>query len=93
MTATAITLDAARQRYSLIDGGVEAYLTYEYPRAGVRNITHTIVPDVIGGRGHGKVLVRRAVEDAIAAGERLEASCWYAREQFANHPEWAAHLA
>lgn len=42
MTSNEITHDPARRRYSLVADGKEAYLTYEQPRPGVRNITHTI---------------------------------------------------
>lgn len=90
MTASEITHDPARQRYSLMADGKEAYLTYERPRPGVRNFTHTIVPGAIGGRGYGQRLVKRAVEDAIAAGDRLTASCWFARALIDKSPEWTA---
>lgn len=90
MTASEITHDPARRRYSLVADGKEAYLTYVHPRPGVRNITHTIVPDAIGGRGYGQRLVKRAVEDAIEAGDRLMASCWFARALIDKSAEWAA---
>lgn len=85
-----ITHDAARQRYSLIIDGVEAYLTYERPRPGLRHITHTIVPDAIGGRGLGKKLVTRIIDDIKADGERVTSSCWYASALIDKFPEWAA---
>lgn len=85
-----ITHDAARQRYSLMIDGVEAYLTYERPKPNHRHITHTIVPDAIGGRGLGKKLVTRVMEDIIAAGETVSASCWFAKALIERTPEWAA---
>ena len=90
MNASEITHDAARQRYSLIADGVEAYLTYERPRPGLRHITHTIVPDQIGGRGYGQRLVHRIMEDIIAAGERVSSACWYASALIEKTPDWAA---
>ncbi|MBY9066271.1 N-acetyltransferase [Hyphomonas sp. WL0036] len=85
-----ITHDATRQRYSLIVEGVEAYLTYERPSPGIRKITHTIVPDAIGGRGLGKRLVARAIDDIKASGERVLSSCWYASALIDKTPEWAS---
>ncbi len=85
-----ITHDAARQRYSLIIDGVEGYLTYERRKPGVRHITHTIVPDAIGGRGIGKRLVTRIMEDIQAEGEKVTSSCWYASGVIDKTPEWAA---
>ena len=85
-----ITHDAARQRYSLIVDGVEAYLTYERRQPGVRHITHTIVPDAIGGRGLGKKLVTAIMNDIKAGSERVTSACWYATGVIDKTPEWAA---
>ena len=86
----AITHDPARQRYSLIVDGVEAYLTYDRRQPGVRHITHTIVPDAIGGRGLGKRLGTANIDDIKAAGEKVTSSCWYASGVIDKTPEWAA---
>ena len=85
-----ITHDTSRQRYSLIVDGVEAYLTYERRQPGGRHITHTIVPDAIGGRGLGKKLVTHIMNDIKADGERVTSSCWYASGVIDKTPEWAA---
>ena len=85
-----ITHDAARQRYSLIVDGVEAYLTYERPGSGIRKIIHTIVPDAIGGRGLGKRLVTAIMDDIKADGEKVRSSCWYASALIDKFPEWTA---
>ncbi|ABI75800.1 conserved domain protein [Hyphomonas neptunium ATCC 15444] len=85
-----ITHDTARQRYSLIVDGVEGYLTYERRQPGVRHITHTIVPDAIGGRGLGKRLVDAILNDIKADGEKVTSSCWYASGVIDKTPEWAA---
>lgn len=92
MTYT-ITHDAARQRYSLVVDGIEAYLTYERPTPKHRHITHTIVPDAIGGRGLGKKLVTRIMEDIIAEGGTVSSSCWYATGVIDKTPDWAVLLA
>lgn len=85
--------DAARRRYSVVIDGTEAYLTYETPKPGHRHITHTIVPDVLGGRGLGKKLVTRIMEDVAAAGGRVSSSCWFATGVIDKKPEWARLLA
>ena len=81
--------DAGRRRYSLVIEGVEAYLTYERPRPGVRHITHTIVPDALGGRGIGKMLVTRIMEDIRAEGETVSSSCWFATGLIDKTPDWS----
>ena len=90
MTRIAITHDENLMRYSYFEDGLEAYLTYERPRTGHRHITHTIVPGKLGGRGLGKKLVTRAMEDAIACGETVSSSCWFASALIEKTPEWAA---
>ena len=85
--------DAGRRRYSLVIDGVEAYLTYERPKPKHRHITHTIVPDALGGRGLGKRLVARVMEDVIAEGESVSSSCWFASALIDKSPDWAKLLA
>ncbi|MFT5774680.1 MAG: putative GNAT family acetyltransferase [Hyphomonas sp.] len=93
MSGETINHDAARQRYSLVIDGTEAYLTYERPGDARMHITHTIVPDQIGGRGLGKRLVARALDDAIAAGDKVSSSCWFATALIEKKPAWAAQMA
>ena len=93
MSETEIKHDTDAHRYSLVIDGTEAYLTYERPAKDRIHITHTIVPDKIGGRGLGKRLVTRAMEDAIAAGDKVSSSCWYATALIEKTPEWSAQLA
>lgn len=92
MSPVEIHHDETRRRYSLQLDGVEAYLTYEQPRDGLIHITHTIVPDALGGRGIGKRLVRRAVEDALARGDALSSSCWFATALIEKMPDWREAL-
>jgi uncharacterized protein len=85
--------DAGRRRYSAVIDGVEAYLTYERPKPKHRHITHTIVPDALGGRGLGKRLVARVMEDVIVDGETVSSSCWFASALIDKSPDWAKLLA
>ncbi|MFN3911566.1 GNAT family N-acetyltransferase [Hyphomonas sp.] len=89
MNTADLTHDAVRRRYSVVVDGVEAYLTYERPKPGVRHITHTIVPDALGGRGIGKTLVTRLMEDAQASGETVSSSCWFATGLIDKTAAWA----
>ena len=93
MELSDIRHDAARRRYSVVIEGVEAYLTYETPREDVVHITHTIVPDALGGRGLGKKLVTRAVQDALRDGHRIASSCGFATALINKTPDWQQHLA
>lgn len=92
MTAT-IAHDASRRRYHVTVDGHEAYLTYDLTRAGHRHITHTIVPDALGGRGLGKALVASITRDVVTAGETVSSSCWFASALIGKTPDWAVRLA
>ncbi|GGK24002.1 hypothetical protein GCM10011322_08310 [Salinarimonas ramus] len=61
-----------------------------YTRAGesLIIIDHTGVPDALRGRGLGLVLVRRAVEDARAAGKTIIPLCPFAKATIERHPEF-----
>ena len=80
------------RRYTLSIDGVEAQLDYERRSDGALHITHTLVPEVLGGRGLGKALVTRAVEDALAKGLPIASSCWFATDLIARNPNWKTSL-
>lgn len=85
--------DTVRQRYFIVIDGTEAFLTYERPRPGTLHVTHTIVPDALGGRGLGKQLVARLMRDVLAAGETVSSTCWFASGLIDKTPEWAGSRA
>jgi predicted GNAT family acetyltransferase len=64
-------------------------MTYAERQPGVVVITHTGTPPRHRGQGAAAALVARAVEDFRAAGQKVIPACWFAREQFDEHPEWA----
>ncbi|HTV84182.1 MAG TPA: GNAT family N-acetyltransferase [Dyella sp.] len=57
---------------------------------GIMTITHTWVPDDVGGRGIAGELVRAAMEAARGEGWKVEPACSYARSWMERHPEYAA---
>jgi predicted GNAT family acetyltransferase len=89
--AEPITLEdhGSRGRYVLRKDGLEAELTFSRKEDGTIRIKHTGVPEPLGGQGIAARLVARAVEDARAAGVKIDPVCSYAAAQFAKHPEWA----
>ncbi len=91
-TPFTIDHDRAGHRFVAVQDGHEARL--DYTLAGdVLAITHTIVPEAIGGRGIAGNLVRRALEHARAAGLRVRPSCEYAEAWMRRHPEYDDLLA
>lgn len=99
MTDEALRIEDVRpaSRYEAHLGGQLAGWV-DYRRIGVpprRRLVaiHTEVPAAFGGRGIGKALVRRVIDDARAAGERISPMCPLFATHFERHPEDADVLA
>lgn len=76
-------------RFVLLVDGREAELVYRrQPDRLV--LIHTGVPEELGGRGLGGVLVQHAVDVAAAEGLTLRPECPYARSWLEKHPDAAA---
>jgi predicted GNAT family acetyltransferase len=78
----------AKGRYLLRSDGLEAEMTYSRAGARLVIIDHTSVPEAWRGRKIGEHFVRRAVEDARAAGRSILPLCPFAKAQFDRHGEW-----
>ena len=69
------------------DGHV-ANLDYEMA-GGVMHITHTHVPEAIGGRGIAGRLAEAAFHHARVEGWKVRPLCSYVEAWVKRHPEWA----
>lgn len=83
-----VTHDPAGSRFLLNVDGFDAVVEYEL-RDGVMTITHTRVPEAIGGRGIAAHLVRVALEHARAEGLKVVPACSYAAVFMQRHGEYA----
>lgn len=90
MDTTPTVIDHAdRHRFELEVDGHVAELVYRLD--GDRLVlVHTGVPDELGGRGLGGVLVRAAVDRAAADGLTIVPQCPFARSWLEKHPDEAA---
>ncbi|MGJ3264572.1 MAG: GNAT family N-acetyltransferase [Salinarimonas sp.] len=80
--------NGAKGRYVVALEGAEAEMTYTRAGESLIIIDHTAVPDALRGRGLGLVLVRRAVEDARAAGRTIIPLCPFAKATIERHREF-----
>lgn len=56
-------------------------------------LTHTEVPEVMGGKGIGGQLVAAAVQRARTSGETIVPQCPYARAWLEKHPDELAGVS
>lgn len=80
-----------RQRFVTTVDGIEAVLDYRLD-GGFLEITHTGVPDPIGGRGIASRLTLAAFEYARAEGLNVRPTCPYAAAWAERHPEFSELL-
>jgi predicted GNAT family acetyltransferase len=82
-----ITDNAAERRYEAhLDGELAGWV--EYRRLDGRIVAlHTEVPPAFGGRGIASALVRRVLDDARVAGEKVTPRCPFFVAHFERHPE------
>jgi predicted GNAT family acetyltransferase len=91
-TDLTVTDNPDASRFELHVEGHLAELVYR--RRGDRLIlVHTEVPEELGGRGLGGVLVRAAVDRAAAEGLTVAPWCPFARSWLEKHPDEAARIA
>ena len=84
--------DTSAHRFVLDLDGAEAELIYR--RNGKRLVLiHTEVPERLGGRGIGGLLVEKALEQAREEDLTIVPLCPYARAWLERHPDEAATVA
>jgi predicted GNAT family acetyltransferase len=91
MTAS-VQHESRQQRFTVVVDGVQALLEYQM-RDDQLVITHTGVPEAIGGRGIASDLVKAAFEYARSNGYKVRPACSYAAAWAERHPEYSQLLA
>jgi predicted GNAT family acetyltransferase len=79
---------SAAHRFETTVDGVTCELNYSL-QDRIMTITHTGVPEAVGGRGIAGELVRAAFETAGKEGWKVVPACSYARVWSERHPEYA----
>lgn len=91
-SAPAIRHDPGYQRFVTEQDGHTAEIEYRMS-GGTMEITHTGVPEPIGGRGIAGLLVRAVFEHAREHGMKVRPLCSYAAAWAERHPEVADLIA
>jgi predicted GNAT family acetyltransferase len=82
-----IVHDPAAHEFSVELEGHVGVLNYDQG-GSTMTITHTLVPEAIGGRGVAADLTRAALETARANGWKVVPMCSYAVTYLRRHPEY-----
>lgn len=83
--------DTARRQFFVIVDGHRCVLDYQWTPDAM-TITHTGVPDAVGGRGLAAALTQAALVHALAAGWSVVPACSYAAAYIRRHPEYQSLL-
>jgi len=84
---TEVRHDAAAHRFTADVDGQRAVLDYTLS-GDLMTITHTGVPQSIGGRGIAGELMRVALETARTRGWKVDPVCSYAARYIREHSNW-----
>ena len=82
-----VILNEVEKRYEITTDGILAKLEYILSMDKIF-LTHTEVPQSLGGRGIGSKLVKYALEDIKSKGLTLVPLCPFVAQYIKNHPEY-----
>ncbi|MGY1424593.1 GNAT family N-acetyltransferase [Lysobacter sp. A289] len=92
MPTVVVRHDVAGSRFVTTVDGVDGVLDYQR-RGDLMVLTHTGVPEAIGGRGIAGKLTLKAFEHARSEGLKVRPDCAYAAAWVKRHPEYRQLLA
>ena len=87
MTAD-IQHDADKQVFTYIEEGQPSVIEYQMRPGNLMVITHTGVPEALGGRGIASRLARHALDHARAQGYKVRPACPFVDTYMRRHPEY-----
>jgi predicted GNAT family acetyltransferase len=90
--ALEIRHDERNQAFMVVVDGQTCVVDYQL-RDHVMTITHTGVPQAVGGRGIAGLLTRFAVDTAKEKGWKVIPACSYAERWFERNKDYAPLLA
>jgi predicted GNAT family acetyltransferase len=83
----AVEHNLAQQRFEWVEDGMLSVLDYQLQN-GVMAITHTGVPEAVGGRGIAADLARSALDTAREQGWMVRPLCSYVATYIRRHKEY-----
>jgi len=91
--STAVTLNAAKERYEITVDGTVAGFTEAHPRGAVVLFPHTEISPDFEGHGLATQLIQAALDDVRARGLKIRATCPFVLAFLDKHPDYEDLLA
>ena len=88
MEAYKLTDNKDKKQYEFHIEGFTPKIEYIKNNNGEIYLTHTEVPDQLGGRGIGSELVKQVLENIEKQGLRLVPLCPFVAGYIQKHPDW-----
>jgi len=77
-----------KRRFELIVEGAMAVLHYEEFKPGVWIFNHTLVPEILKGKGIGSELMKQTLTFCREKGIKVIPECSFVEAYFRRYPEW-----
>lgn len=91
-SAIEVSDELENHRFAVLVDDVYAGFAYYEKFTGMRDFTHTEIESAFEGRGLSKVLIKEALDQAIAAGDEIVATCPAVRRFLRKNPEYKEHV-
>ena len=76
-----------KKRFEITEDGYTAYVAYELFEGGI-DITHTLVPKPLEGRGLASALVKHVLEYAGVQALKVRPTCPFVKVYVERHPQY-----
>lgn len=83
-----VTLNTDKNRFELKVENAIALVEFEKTEPNILDLTHTEVPEELGGQGVGSKLVKGVLQYIKDNNLKLIPSCPFIEKYIGKHPEW-----
>jgi predicted GNAT family acetyltransferase len=93
MSERIFSINKEKNRFELAVDGHTAFIEYILAKGDIMFLTHTEVPDALGGKGVGSEIVEKALNYIKDHNYTLAPLCPFVAKYLTRHTDWKAILA